>query len=282
MKAYVSIDIEGLPGIASTTMVGPTRSQFSRGSRIMTSIAKSVAEYLLENGFDRVVIADSHGLMINIEYLDMPRGVSLIQGYPRPYSMVWGLDNSFDAVLFIGYHAAAGTIHGFLDHTMSGRTFHEIIVNGVRASEYLLNTLYAGEKGVPVILVAGDEYLREEVVNHTPWAAFVEFKRGVTRYAAQYDSFEEVLERLRRGVQVASGRLKRGEVKPYTMEKPYKVVIRVRDTLLADVLEIIDELKRIDAYSFEFKTESAEKLMALIEEIAFIGYGVESLKASIR
>ncbi|OYT40235.1 MAG: aminopeptidase, partial [Desulfurococcales archaeon ex4484_58] len=216
MKAYVSIDIEGLPGIASITMVTPTRSQYSRGSKIMTSIAKEIANLLFENGFERVVIADSHGYMTNIDYLEMPRGTSIIQGYPRPYSMVYGLDKDFDAALFIGYHTAAGTIHGFLDHTMSGRVFHEIIVNGIRASEYLLNALYAGEKNVPVILVAGDEYLRSDVQKHTPWTVFIDLKKGITRYAARFDSYEEVIDKLRKGVQIAINRLKRGEAKPYT------------------------------------------------------------------
>lgn len=282
LKIYVSIDIEGLPGVVSTTMVAPGRSQFNRGSIIMTRIAKSLAEYLFENGFERVVIADSHGLMTNIDYLEMPRGVTLIQGYPRPYSMVLGVDDSFDAVMFIGYHAGAGTMHGFLDHTYSGRVFHEIIVNGIRASEYLINALVVGEKNVPVILVAGDEHLREQVVNHTPWAVFIDLKKGISRYAAEYDSFEEVLDKLRKGVQIAVNRLKRGEARPLQLDKPYNVVVRVHDPLIADVLEMVEGLKRIDAYSYEFKADTALKLLGKIEEIALIGYGVEALKNAIR
>jgi len=282
VKAYVSIDLEGLPGIASTTMVSPERSQFSRASQIMTRVAKAVAELLLENGFERIVIADSHGLMTSVDYLEMPRGVTLIQGYPRPFSMVIGLDSSFDAALFIGYHAAAGTMHGFLDHTYSGRVFHEVVVNGVRASEYLVNAIYAGDKGVPVTMVAGDEHLREEAHTHTPWAVFVPLKRGISRYAAEYESFEEVLEKLRKGVEVMLTRIKRGEVKPLVMEKPYIVVVRVRDPLVADVLENVPGLKRVDAYSYEFTASTGEELMGRIEEIAIIGYGVESLKNNIR
>lgn len=282
MKVYVSIDIEGLPGIASTTMVAPGRSQFVKGSAIMTKVAKTIAEYLLENGVEKVVIADSHGLMTNIDYLEMPRNVTLIQGYPRPFSMVIGVDESYDAVMFIGYHAAAGTMHGFLDHTYSGRVFHEIIVNGVKASEYLLNALYVGEKNVPVILVAGDDHLRSEVLEHTPWAVFIDFKKGISRYAAQYDSFEDVMDKLRKGVQIALSRLKRGEVKPLQLNKPYKAVVRVRDPLIADVLEMIQGLKRVDAYTYEFTANTAVELLGRIEEIALIGYGVEALKNAIR
>ncbi|OYT38788.1 MAG: aminopeptidase, partial [Desulfurococcales archaeon ex4484_58] len=89
-------------------------------------------------------------------------------------------------------------------------------------------------------------------------------------------------DKLRKGVQIAINRLKRGEAKPYTLDKPYQAIIRVRDTLLADVLEIVEGLKRIDAYSFEYIAESASQLLAKIEEISFIGYGVDALKNIIR
>ncbi len=282
MKAYISIDIEGLPGIASITMVSPRSSQYSWGSRIMTTIACETAKMLLENGFDKIVLADSHGYMTNIDYLEMPRNTTLIQGFPRPYSMLTGVDSSYDAVIFLGYHSGAGTVHGFLDHTMSSRVFQEIFVNNIRMSEYLLNSLYVGEKELPVILVAGDTYLREEVQKHTPWTVFVEFKKGFTRYSAEYDSLEDVIDRLRRGLLIAVNRFKRGETKPFKLEKPYKTVIRVRDNLVADVLEIWSDLKRRDAYTLEYEAENAEKLLGIIELIAFIGYGVDALKASLR
>jgi len=282
VKIYISIDIEGLPGIVSTTMVSPDRTQFKRGSDIMTRVVNEVVNALKDYDVSRIVVADSHGYMTNIDYLQIPRGVTLIQGYPRPFSMVYGIDESFNAAMFIGYHAGAGTIHGFLDHTYSGRVIHEVIVNGVKASEYLINALYIGEKNVPVILVAGDEHLREEVLNHTPWCVFVDLKKGVSRYAAQYDSFEEVAEKLKRGIQVALNRLKRGEVKPFTMSKPFNVIVRVRDPLIADVLEMIDVFERIDAYSVKFTAESAVKLLGRIEEIALIGYGIEALKTNIK
>lgn len=88
LKAYVSIDIEGLPGIASASMLVPGNTQYSRGSEIMTLFAVETARKLLENGFNQVVVGDSHGYMTNIDYSKMPRGTSLIQGFPRPVSML--------------------------------------------------------------------------------------------------------------------------------------------------------------------------------------------------
>ncbi len=278
MKAFISIDIEGLPGISSTTMLGPKLSQFQLGSKIMTIIAKKAAEKLLRLGFDRVIIADSHGAMTNINYLEMPEKTTLIQGYPRPYSMLAGLDRDTDAAFFIGYHAAAGTKHGVLDHTMSGRSFAMIKVNGRRASEYLLNALYAGEYNVPVVLVAGDETLREEIETYTPWAVFVPFKKGYSRYAGGFDSMPEVLARLEEGLEKAAETIKEGRAKPLKLSRPYRVEVIVRDPLIADVAEQLPFITRRDAYTLEFSVDNGIDLVGIIEVLAMMSYGVSCMR----
>lgn len=282
VKAFLSVDLEGLPGIASVTMVSPEKTQFQRAVEVMTSVVKTTVEVLLREGFDRVVVADSHGLMTTIDYLKLPRGVSLIQGYPRPFSMVTGLDKTFNLVMFLGYHTGAGTTHGFLDHTFSGRVFHEVSVNGIRVSEYLVNALYASEQGVPTALLAGDHYLKLEVERHTPWVTFVEFKKGVSRYGAFFDSFDEVLENLRKGVEKAVERFKRGELRLLELNKPYELVVKLRDPLVADVVETDDRFQRVDAYTVKSKADYAKQLLNLIEAVALIGYGIDSLKTAIR
>lgn len=282
MKAFLSVDLEGLPGIASVTMVSPERTQFQRAVEVMTKVVNVVTEVLLNNGFERVVVADSHGLMTTIDYLKLPRRVSLIQGYPRPFAMVTGLDKSFSLVMFLGYHSGAGTTHGYLDHTFSGRVFHEITVNGVRFSEYLMNTLYASEQGVPTALLAGDHYLKQEVEAFTPWVTFIEFKKGVSRYGALFDSLDEVLDKLRGGVEKAIEKFRGGELKLFELNKPYELVVKFRDPLVADVVETDDRFERIDAYTVKSIVNSAKQLLNTIESLALIGYGIDSLKTTIK
>ncbi len=278
MKAYVSIDYEGLPGIASISMLGPRSPQYGRSVKIVTQVAKVVAEELLKNGFERVVIADSHGSMTNIDYTELPRNTTLIQGYPRPYSMLTGLDETFTAAFFIGYHAAAGTRYAILDHTYSGRAFYRIWVNGARASEYLLNAYVAGEYGVPVALVAGDHYLEEDVRNHTPWAVFVPLKRGLSRYAASYNSFQEILGSLRKGVYIAVQRIRRREVRPLVIDRPIELRIEFRDSIFADASETIPGVERIDAYTIVYRVDSARDALGLVEALALVAAGVYSLR----
>lgn len=281
-KVYISVDLEGLPGVVSLTMLSPSNTQFQRASKVMTKIVNELAGFLYENGVEEVVVADSHGLMTNIDYLEVDERVTLIQGYPRPFSMLTGLDSSFDAAMFVGYHAAAGTPHGTLDHTMSGRTFWAIEINGVRASEFLVNSLYAGELGVPVILLAGDCHLKKEIEEHYPSCVFVELKKGISRYAASYPGLGKVIKELRTGLAEALRRHREGRTEPLRLEPPYKVRLYFRDSLLADILEAWNIMRRIDAYAVEFEASKASEVLGVIELVAYIGYGVESMKANIK
>ncbi|MEM4537236.1 MAG: M55 family metallopeptidase [Thermosphaera sp.] len=282
MKAFISIDVEGLPGVSSTTMLNPWNSQYERTVRIITKIVNVLIEQLSRDGFNDIVVADSHGLMTNIDYLDVHGQAKILQGYPRPYSMVTPLDSTYDASLFIGYHSAAGTTHGILDHTMSGRTFSEIRINGARASEFLINGIYSAENNVPVILVAGDEYLKSEVENYSPGTVFIGFKKGVSRYSAIMPTLEVILHDLREKVNEATNRLKERRVGLIRFEKPYKVEVVFRDSLIADITEQYEKFQRIDAYTIGFTANSAKELLGLIELLAIIGYGVDSLKSNIK
>jgi len=278
MKAYVSIDFEGLPGISSVSMLMPRSPQYSRGVDIVTRIARVFGVELVARGFDRVVIADSHGTMANINYVDMPEKVTLIQGYPRPLSMITGLDNTYSALFLVGYHTGAGTLHGFLDHTYSGRVFYKILLGSESVSEYLLNTLVAGYYGVPLALVAGDSHLGEQVRRYTPWAVFIELKKGITRYTAEYDSLVEILERIKHGIHDAVERIKRKEVKTLKIEPLPPIKIMLRDTIYADAAQTLPKVERIDAYTLEIKSSKPPEILEIIEAIALIGYGISALR----
>lgn len=282
MKAYVSVDIEGMPGVVSGTMIYPWSSQFQRASKVMTRLTNIVVEELFNGGFKEVIVADSHGLMTNIEYLELDSRAHILQGYPRPYSMVSALDRTFSAVLFVGYHAAAGTAHGILEHTLNGRAFAEIRVNGIRSSEFLLNSLYAGEIGVPAIFLAGDEHLRKEVELYAPWVVFVPLKRGVSRYSAVYPGLDHVEKAVRAGVREAINRINSGLAKTLELKKPYRVELVLRDSLVADLLEEWEIMERLDAYTVRFVADSARKLLNTIEIVSMVCNAIESIKSRLK
>lgn len=277
MRAYVSIDLEGLPGISTVSQVAPRYTLYGDARRIMTWITNIISKQLLKEGFDEVTVADSHGYMANIDYMDVKENIELIQGYPRPYSMMIGVEEGYDAVLMIGYHARAGTLRGFLDHTYSSATIHRIYVGDEPVSEYYLNTLYAGYYDVPVIMVAGDDHLRKEVEKHTPWAVFIALKKGYSRVSAKYPSTNIIEKKLAEGIKEAVRRLRKGEVKPLKHDGELKLRIELKNQVYADMAQLIPGIKRIDAYIVEYRAKDPVEALGVVEVIAWIGIAGYSL-----
>ena len=279
LKVYVSVDFEGLPGISSVAQLAPRSPQYADGREVATRVVEAVVDELARQGVEEVLVADSHGYMSNI----VPWRVRarLLQGYPRPVSMVLGVEG-YDALMLVGYHAGAGTVEGFLDHTYSGAAFQRVLVNGEPASEYLLNALIAGDKGVPVVLVAGDERLRPQVERHTPWAVFVPLKRGVARYAAVSEPLERAVEELRRGVAEALRRLRAGEARPLQMRRPYRVELELRNPGVADLVARLPGVERVDAYTIAFEAERMEDAMMLIQVVSMVNAGLASIVQQLR
>ncbi|MEM1852058.1 MAG: M55 family metallopeptidase, partial [Acidilobaceae archaeon] len=141
------------------SQLSPEGRLFRELQTLMRKFVEAIAEESRNLGYDEIWVADSHGFMGNVEYVELPDNVVLIRGFPRPISMVYEVDKGFDAAVFIGYHPKAGTVYRVLDHTYSGRVFSDIKINGVSVSEFYINAIVAGYYGVPLILVAGDDKL---------------------------------------------------------------------------------------------------------------------------
>jgi D-amino peptidase len=98
--------------------------------------------------------------------------------------MVEGVQHGdVDGIAFVGYHAGAG-MEGVLAHTYLANSITGVWVDGVRASEGLLNARVVAEFGVPVVLVTGDDVACEDALGYAPGALKVAVKDHVSRYAA--------------------------------------------------------------------------------------------------
>ena len=166
MRVYISVDMEGVAGVAHEDQTDPTdprhAAEYARSCRLMTGEANAAIEGALAAGATAVCVNDSHWLMRNLIADELHEAAELISGGPKLYSMVEGVDGGFDAAMFIGYHARAGTGSAVIDHTYTDRV-HEVRVNGRPFGEVGLNAALAGTFGVPVALVSGDRALAAEV-----------------------------------------------------------------------------------------------------------------------
>ena len=187
MRIYISVDMEGLAGVAHPHQVvfglgGPDRTDYDRSRGLMAGETNAAIDGAFENGAREVVVNDSHWQMRNLRGEDLRDGARLIIG-DKPLSMTQGIggagDGAFDGAAFIGYHAGAGHPTGVIAHTYASVSVLEIRANGVAHNEAGLNAIRLGHHGVPIILVAGDDALATEVEALLPWAERVIVKRGL-------------------------------------------------------------------------------------------------------
>lgn len=184
MKIYISADIEGISGVVSGSQTGFSGDDYQRARKLMTEEVNAAIEGAVEAGATEILVNDSHGSMRNIIIEDLNTNATLISGTPKMLGMMEGIDSTFDAAMFIGYHGRMNT-KSVLSHTYHGRIISNININGKDAGEFYINASVAGFFHVPVVLVSGDDILSEEVtdVNDKIETAIVKKSKG--RYAAE-------------------------------------------------------------------------------------------------
>lgn len=222
MKLFLSVDMEGISGIVDTSYINPdSGTNYARGRQFMTEDANAVIEAALEWGATEILVADSHNTMNNILWESLHPKAKLLAGSPRNFSMMQGLDDSFDAAFFIGYHTRQG-IPGVLSHTMSG-VVRNMYINGRVVGEFGFNAVYAGLYGVPVCLVSGDNLIAREASELIPGISTAIVKTAVSRTSAICLSREQATAELKQKTKLALSRVP--DVKPLVFAEPLELAI---------------------------------------------------------
>ena len=164
MKVFLSVDIEGVSGITAWEEARADHVAYPPFRERMAREAAVACEAAFDAGARELLVKDAHGTGRNLRPDDLPAPARLIRGWSgHPSCMLQELDSSFHAVLLVGWHGPAGAGGNPLAHTLSSRSLAEVLLDGVRCSEFRLHALFAAELGVPVVLVAGDAGLCAEV-----------------------------------------------------------------------------------------------------------------------
>lgn len=178
MKVFISVDIEGITGVTSWSETTLGNSDYKQFADQMTKEAVAACEGAIAMGAKEIFVKDAHDSARNIDITKLPRCSILSRGWTNtPDSMVAGIDETFDAAIFIGYHSAAGTNGSPLAHTMNlGNNYMK--VNGERASEFVINSYLAANYGVPVVFISGDKMLCDKAKEFNPSIETVAVKEG--------------------------------------------------------------------------------------------------------
>ncbi|MBQ0825605.1 M55 family metallopeptidase [Streptomyces tagetis] len=184
MKILISADMEGATGVTWPADVLPGTPQWERCRPMFTSDVNAAALGFLDGGADEVLVNEAHWSMRNLLLERLDDRVQMLTGRHKELSMVEGVQHGdVDGIAFIGYHGGAG-MEGVLAHTYLANQITGVWLNGVRASEGLLNAHVVAEYGVPVVLVTGDDVACEDALGYAPQALKVAVKDHVSRYAA--------------------------------------------------------------------------------------------------
>jgi D-amino peptidase len=267
LKVFISVDMEGVVGTVTGDQLGPTGFEYGRFREFMTREALAAVNAAKEAGATEIVVADSHGNGENLLIELFPPDVRIVRSWPRRLQMMGGLDRTFDAVLFIGYHASTNNAAGVRAHTFSSATLTRVALNGVNVTEGAWNAAVAGHFGVPVVMMSGDDAAIAEVRSIVGPIEAAEVKRSLGFHAAETMTPQASYELIAARVRAALARV--GEFRPYVIPGPVTVDISFKNYRPAEVLAYLPGVERVDSHSIRFRAKDmleAASFMVVVNE----------------
>lgn len=259
-KVYISVDMEGISGVNGDNQTSAAGAEYGRARKLMAEDANAAIRGAFEGGATEVVVNDSHGSQRNILPEDLDPRVRLISHSFKRYGMMEGLDSTFDAVIFVGYHAKAGSPRGVFAHTGSG-VLRDLQINGLSVGEGGMNAFLARWYGVPVILVTGDDVAVEEQKATVPTVRGVVVKRAINSRAVELRPLADA----RRDIQdAAKAAVAAARKAPPERLARYTVRMEMRDPTIPEVAAAFREIRLVNATTMEFTRESMPDAYRLI------------------
>lgn len=242
MKIYISADMEGISGVIHAVETDGSSSAYMQARKWMTSDVNAAVEGALRGaGAAEIHVKDAHAGARNILLDELREEAHLIGGWDVTNSMVQGLDETYDALVLVGYHSMAGTENGILAHTYSG-CVKQLSINDRPIGESEIAALIAGHYGVPVVFVSGDQTVVEEL------ASFVgEIPHVITKYGMARESGKVVKPEITRkaiGNRVSKALAGASEFRPFKMELPLRMSLRLSSPKMADLIGLLPEVSQ--------------------------------------
>ncbi len=250
LKVYISADMEGVAGVVSPEQLGPAGFEYQRFREFMTAEVLAAIAGARDGGATEVVVSDSHGNGQNLLIERFPADVTVIRSFPRPLMMMQGLDSTFSAAVFIGYHASTTSPAGVRAHTISSANLAAVELNGVAMPEAGINAAIAGRFGVPVVMISGDDVAVAEAQRLLGNIEGAVVKRAISFHAAATLTPEAAQALIRQKVRAAVAR--RGELRPYVVAAPVRLDVTFKNYRPAEVLAYLPGVQRTTAHAVRF------------------------------
>jgi D-amino peptidase len=271
MKVFVSCDMEGVAGIVDWSQCRPSgAAAYDAGCRLMQGEVNAAVDGAVEGGADEVVVNDSHGAMFNLDPAALPRAASYISGRHKPAYMMEGLDESFGAVFFVGYHGSISGAPSALSHTYNPDVIAGVRLNGTYVGESGINALLALSHRVPIALLTGDSATLREAESFAPDVVGVVTKESRTRFAAHHLHPAEACEKIRAASREAVQRALLGEVAIPTITTPFELLVDLQTADMAEVATWVKGVERADNRSVRIVGERGGEVFASFVALTYI------------
>ena len=252
-KIFISADLEGVVGAVTDEQLSPGGFEYNRFREFMTAEVNAAIQAAKAAGATEILVADSHGNGQNLLIERLPKDVKLIRSWPRPLGMMEGIDDSFDGVIFTGYHASTNNVEGVRAHTFSSAHLTSLKVNGKIMTEGSWNAAVAGEFGVPVIMISGDDAAVSEVKSLIGNAEGAIVKENISFHSAKSLHPEAAYDLIAEKTLYAVKNIKK--YKPYKIKGPVTVSVTFKNYQPSQILSYLKMFKRVNSHTIEFKAK---------------------------
>ncbi|MGI8578802.1 MAG: M55 family metallopeptidase [Nocardioidaceae bacterium] len=247
MKIFLSCDMEGVAGIVDWSQCGPAGgAAYQRGCELMLNEVNVAIDGALAAGADEIVVNDSHGGMFNLDPAAIRYPASYLSGRHKPAYMMQGLDDSFDAVFFVGYHGSISGAPSSLSHTYNPEVISGVRLNGEYVGESGINALVAHAHDVPIALISGDAVTLGEAESFAPDAVGVVTKESITRFSAHNLHPELARQRIEDGARQAVAAVVAGGISAPGIDSPVTLDIEFQTADMAEMATWVKGVDRLD------------------------------------
>lgn len=259
MRVYISVDMEGVSGVVHPEHTGWDGRRHHEARVLFTGELNAAVEGALQGGASELLICDSHSNGRNVILEDLhPEAIVLWGRQNRTLGQVHGINEGFDALVMVGFHARAGT-RGVLNHTINSSVVHWMKLNGTYQGEVDLNAAVAGHFGVPVVFVSGDDMVVAQTLERYPDVETVVTHQWVGTYASRAIAPVKSRANIQAGIQRALSRL--DSFRPSVLPPPYILEIGFKDTAMCEAACLIPGVEPIDPVTVRYVHDDLPTVM---------------------
>ncbi len=262
-KVHISVDMEGVAGVVTGDQLGPQGFEYGRFREFMTKEALAAVTAAKEAGATEIVVADAHGNGENLLIEQFPPDVKIVRAWPRKLGMMAGIDQTFAAAIYIGYHASTTNPTGVRAHTFSSASLARVALNGVEMTEGAWNAAIAGHFNVPVVMASGDDAALAEIRAVIGPIEGAETKRSLGFHSALTLTPQAAVTEIT--AKVKSGLARRTALSPYKPQGALVVDVTFKNYTPAELLAFLPMFERTSAHSIRFHPKDMPEAASIME-----------------